>query len=613
MNFDQFAPTDVSFPRLTDFFLSQLRQGETPSVESFAKAFPHLAKDIQAHFPALALMQTVESFAPTPERKVLRNQVLGGCKVQEEIGRGAMGIVYRAQQLELDRTVAIKVIPLHSAISKSIVERFQLERRAMARLDHPNIVPVYSYGHDDHFAFLVMKHIEGLSLYELLDGGGDFRAKVFLGELRHDWSALAKLGADVSAGLQHAHDQGLIHRDIKPGNLLLDKLGKVWITDFGLAKIFDYQRDLSRTGDAIGTPRYMSPEQLRGVCDPRSDVYSLGITLYELAAGERAWSDINSLNNTLNSPSLDLTDLRKINPKVPQGLAKIIMKASAFSADDRYQSCNEMQVVLSRFASGINQADRRRNKRVSDEIFKRRHRHNWYSAAGTAATVFLGLTLYLTSDFAGEAKKPAVIPNVQRTVVRDMKDDGLIERLAATEGGDMKSILHDAVIQSVEKTSDSFGLGNQVKQEITHQANYVFSELDSPRMNERSVEQFTESYRRSSLSEATRIVSITRIIERANFSVNEKAVANALVRRLSITVANQAIATTEAKAIVNQLTRGRPYAVRDSKTMVIQDKVLRVWLGQIDRRLSKIPSLTSQQELDIQREIDRLLADAERA
>ncbi len=188
-------------------------------------------------------------------------------------------MVYLGHHRELDRKVAIKTIPLVNTNSENAIDRFQLERRAMARLDHPNIVPIYDCGIHDQDAFLVMKYIEGKNLHQFLKGEGDYREKIVFNDLLSDWKTFAKLALDVASGLAHAHEQGLIHRDIKPANLILDNHGKVWITDFGLAKVIDYTRSISLTGEAVGTPRYMAPEQMRGKADPRSDIYSLGITL----------------------------------------------------------------------------------------------------------------------------------------------------------------------------------------------------------------------------------------------------------------------------------------------------------------------------------------------
>lgn len=148
-----------------------------------------------------------------------------------------------------------------------------------------------------------MKYIDGRSLDKLLQPDADYSSQALLAHLQGDWHFFATMAARVADGLQHTHELGLVHRDIKPANLLLDSNRKVWITDFGLAKICDFARSVS--GDAIGTPRYMAPEQLRGVCDVRSDIYSLGITLYELAGGCRAWDDHSLQKITSQRASLD--------------------------------------------------------------------------------------------------------------------------------------------------------------------------------------------------------------------------------------------------------------------------------------------------------------------
>ena len=381
-----YSPEDVTFSSVTELFLSEVRKGVSPSIQDFARAFPHLSELIYKQFPSLLLLESTLR-KPKQWGNELPETLLGECKIEKEIGRGAMGTVYRAQQNQMGRVVAVKVIPLQHSLTKNLAERFELERHAMARLDHPNIVPVYSYGSDERYAFLIMKLIDGFSLDQLLDEKSNFRYQVILSSYRSNWQSFASLGAQVASGLQHAHDQGLVHRDIKPANLLIDNQQKVWITDFGLAKMYDYALSLSRTGEAIGTPRYMAPEQLRGVCDPRSDVYSLGITLYELASGCKAWESESIEALSLRRNTLSLKDVRSINPEVPEAISKIIMKACEFDPEQRYQSAREMQFVLERYVEGCGQADRRGPNRASNEVYRARSRRNMKIAIASSVAI----------------------------------------------------------------------------------------------------------------------------------------------------------------------------------------------------------------------------------
>ena len=228
----------------------------------------------------------------------------------------------------------------------------------MAKLEHPNIVPVHGYTKLGKHAFLIMKLIEGFSFDRILSGECGYKGTVLLHTLRNDFGYFASVARDVASALAHAHASGLVHRDIKPSNLMLDLDGKVWITDFGLAKMQDFSQSLSRTGDVIGTPRYMAPEQLRGSCDARSDIYSFGLTLYEIATGCPARESLQ--------PAVETDSIRnELNERVdefPETLLNVIEKASAFSPDERFQSAEELTVVLERFLHGL-KPDRRKSVR----------------------------------------------------------------------------------------------------------------------------------------------------------------------------------------------------------------------------------------------------------
>ena len=188
-----------------------------------------------------------------------------------------MGIVYEAVQESLARHVALKVIPRHGVLDVRRRERFQREAQAVARLHHTNIVPIFAVGEHDGLPFYAMQYIRGSGLDHLLE---TWREKSLHRGEDH-WRFVARVGIQAADALQYAHDQGILHRDIKPANLLIDEDQVAWITDFGLAKLIG-RDDLTHSGDVIGTLRYLAPEALRGQTDHRSDLYSLGLTLYEV-------------------------------------------------------------------------------------------------------------------------------------------------------------------------------------------------------------------------------------------------------------------------------------------------------------------------------------------
>lgn len=600
---------EISFEKVSDFFRAECRNGKNPSVNAYAAAFPHLALEIQAEFPALVLLEKTAGFQvpPAPKKTKSSSKSLGGCEIEDEIGRGGMGVVYRGYQRELDRKVAVKVLHLHQNTSESILGRFELERRAMARLEHPNIVPIYECGVKDQQAYLVMKYIEGRSLYQLLVGQGDYRDKVLLSDLQTNWKSLAKLGADVASGLDHAHEQGLIHRDIKPANLLLDNRGKIWITDFGLAKVYDYARSLSLTGDAIGTPRYMAPEQLRGKCDPRSDIYSLGITLYELAAGERVWSDQTLSTLTARRASIELEDIRIKNPNVPENFARIIMKACAYAPEDRYQTVKELEIVLQRFIHGIHPSDRRRKRREPNQLFFRKSKRNAIIAIGIMPFAVCALT-YLLQGFVFSKKaesQPVVLISAEPPIKKSTSN--FLEKLAEPRNEDLGKVLTQFVKEAVDESSEELHLANNEKEAIAEQVDTVVSKIRETRnTDESAMRSFLDAYRDSTLPTGTKIISVSRIVERSTMKDQEKAIAYQILRRFARAVVNRMIPENEALQMLASLTNGRLFKSDELVQLRIPDNNLRTWLSMLNNRMTILPPQVDSQ-LNIQQEIDAAL------
>ena len=209
---------------------------------------------------------------------------LGEYTIVRELGRGGMGIVYEARQRTLNRRVALKLLPMASMLDARQISRFKNESHAAAQLQHPNIVPVYSFGVERGIHFYAMQFIEGVKR----STRGSRRTVD--PRLHTQWRQTSRIITDVADALHCAHECGIVHRDIKPSNLMLDQSGNIWVTDFGLARC---QNDLSLTlsGDLVGTMRYMSPEQAGGraeLVDHRTDIYSLGATMYEMLTGDAA-------------------------------------------------------------------------------------------------------------------------------------------------------------------------------------------------------------------------------------------------------------------------------------------------------------------------------------
>lgn len=278
----------------------------------------------------------------------LPGQTLGTCAIQRLIGRGGMGAVYLAQQIRPRREVAVKVfmpaLLLETQQRSEFLARFRREADAIAALDHINIVPLYEYGEQNELAYLVMPYVTGGTLRDLLEKRGILPL-----------NTIVSIIEQAAAALDYAHEQGIIHRDLKPGNILFHGDGRILLADFGLAKIVNEAAEstsetpsgITSAGTIIGTPEYFSPEQSTGnLVDRRTDVYSLGIVLYQMLSGHVPFTGATPVAIAVKHTTAEPPSILQYNSAIPHGVEAVIMKAIAKKPDQRYNSAGELARAL---------------------------------------------------------------------------------------------------------------------------------------------------------------------------------------------------------------------------------------------------------------------------
>ena len=265
----------------------------------------------------------------------------GRYEIIEEIGRGGMAVVYLAKCLVLNRYVAIKMLRPEFRGDAEFIKRFKIEALSAASLSHPNIVSIYDVGNEGDAEFIVMEYVEGITLKQYLSAKGTL-----------PWKEAVDSAAQICSGLEHAHKKGIIHKDIKPENIIITKEGILKITDFGIAKALN-QGTITTGGLTMGSVHYFSPEQARGsITDAKTDLYSVGILLYEMVAGRRPFEGETAISVAMQHIEAEPVRPSMFNQSIPRSLETIVLKAMKKNQSERYQSATEMLIDLKKVYVG---------------------------------------------------------------------------------------------------------------------------------------------------------------------------------------------------------------------------------------------------------------------
>ncbi len=456
-----------------------METGQAPERATLLEKYTDVADELADCLDNLDFVQNVapqlagdpERPAAAPTRTLGQQMSLGDFRIVRELGRGGMGVVYEALQLSIGRSVALKVLPFAAMLDKQQLVRFKIEARAAGTLDHPNIVTVYSVGTERGVHYYAMQLVEGQSLAKWITDlrqslvtttdaaePADGRTITYAGKGVHSpptepmqtprtgpdadthrdarvslstipefntqeyYRSVVRLGIQAAHALEHAHQHGIVHRDVKPGNLLVDAKGNLWVTDFGLARI-EADAGMSKTGDLLGTLRYMSPEQISGqrvVLDSRTDIYSLGVTLYELLTLQPAFGEMDRQKLLRQVTELDPRPLCQVNRAIPKDLETIVLKATSKDAADRYAKADDFAGDLRRFLE--DRPIRARPPSMAKKLSKWTHR-NQGLVATVAASMLVALGLIFI--FLWQQSSQAHIASANQAALRKTAESNL--------------------------------------------------------------------------------------------------------------------------------------------------------------------------------------------
>jgi serine/threonine protein kinase/tetratricopeptide (TPR) repeat protein/DNA-binding beta-propeller fold protein YncE len=499
-------PDDPRVIAALEEYTSALQAGQAPDRQAFQARHADIAAVLADCLEGLEWLRGAASgrrsahpLGEGPADGVPWGTLVGDYRILREIGRGGMGIVFEAEQLSLNRQVALKVLPAAAALDARQLQRFKHEAQAAALLHHTNIVPVHATGCERGVHFYAMQLIEGQSLARLIrelrqaaglevgpgaprvdpqatgpygsaagspdtevagtiPAAGSTPALPFQGTAFV--RAVAHLGVQAAEALEHAHQLGVIHRDIKPGNLLLDVRGNLWVTDFGLAQLRNQMAGLTLPGDLMGTLRYMSPEQAlaqRVPLDHRTDVYSLGVTLYELLTLEPTFDGRDRQELLRQIAFEEAKPPRRRNPLIPAELETVLLKAIAKSPAERYATAQELADDLRRFLEDRPVLARRPT--LWHRLAKCAKRHRGLVWAGVALLVLLAVGSTLSTLLVTQQRDLA---EARRQEADDERSAAVQAKQAAEDAGARAQALNKFLFEDLLATTLEWS--NEVEQ-----------------------------------------------------------------------------------------------------------------------------------------------------
>lgn len=446
--------------RIIDEFLNDLKENRSPTLELYQSKYPEHADQLAELLPLVASLHQNTSANPihNPYWNLKPGSILGQYEIIREIGRGGMGIVFQAKQLELDRFVALKVLLSNPADNPQIQSkkqtRFLREAKLCSILTHPNIIPIFQHGTDQGHSFYSMQLVDGKTLSEIIskwrndppENPPENRAENFVESLadsvrgsKTHWLQIAQWMHDAADALETAHQHHILHRDIKPSNLIVDSQNKIWLGDFGLAKDLNHNNPDSTTS-GLGTLQYMAPEALVTHATEKSDIYGLGITLFELLARIPKYKKDTHINLLRRIKDEDAPRLEQIDPRIPKDLITISQKATALLPSHRYASAAQLRDDLKRFLLG--QPILARTYPLRDQCRRWIRKHQVLATwLATTTGFFVALTLLASYFWIESQRKDKAIELARRSQNQSFIDEKVASahRAASLRKADSRS------------------------------------------------------------------------------------------------------------------------------------------------------------------------------
>jgi serine/threonine protein kinase/tetratricopeptide (TPR) repeat protein len=515
------APPAADLADLVEQLTARIQAGEDIDSAAVMTEHPEHAGRLAGLLPALKAAAALAVVGDSCDDGPRPNVELGDFRIVRQVGRGGMGIVYEAEQLSLRRRVALKVLPFASTMDPKQLQRFRNEALAAASLHHEHIVPVFAVGCERGVHYYAMQFIDGMTLAQVIAGKAESRGRPqdgpesVTGPYRgtpsqprpHDTAPIAALStertgrgrefyrtvgamiADAADALEYAHSLGIVHRDIKPGNLLIDGEDKAWVADFGLAR-FGPDAGLTMSGDLLGTLRYMAPEQAlarHGLADHRVDVYGLGCTLYELLTGKPAVGGTDKAEILRRLAFEEPVALRKIDRAIPAELETIALKCLAKSPNERYATTGELAADLRRFVE--NKPIVAKPPSVMGRIDKWTRRHKYLTRSAIVVVTLIAVGLGIGAVLLDRQKQRAVTAEETATAVKDFFVYDLLrfaaaDRQAEERGGgvqvdpDLK--VRDVLLRAAREIDGKFSNQPLVEAEIRNTLGSTLNAIGLP-------------------------------------------------------------------------------------------------------------------------------------